>query len=623
MPMPANAAAINDESESSTDIYPAHPFPLAGEGFSKAILNGVERHPGSTALDTDEANGHGPLELIRAASPSRRQALLIDYLLETLASIAATDPSTLNSVRPVTDFGLDSLMALEFKNRIAADLEFTISTVRILQGPSIRELANEITESLTNPAEAARDVAPPCESIEYPLSYSQKAQWFAQKYMPDSSTFNAGFTVKATPHISWSEFERAANKLVARHPALRTIFIEDEEGRPAQRVLVSGIPDLALINATEWNEGQLREAARGEFSHPFALDQSLIRVRVFRAEDFDLILLAVHHLVIDASSLQICFAELKLLYTAELNGGSAALSSLDAGTFSDFIEWERSVAEGPEGEHLWEYWRKQLGDELPILRLPSSRPRPAVFFAEGDWVDLPFRPGLLRLVQQVAREHKVTPYALLLAAYSALLCHYTQQDDVVVGSSVSLRIRPSWNNAVGCFINLLPMRMKLSGNSTFAEHLSRTRDVVLGAIEHQSYPFPLIVERLRLRRSLERSPIFQAFFNFLTDRSGELGPLSTGLGERIVTFGYSKLTPYTSIPQQEGQSEIVLRLAEIDGELFGNLSYNTAIVERPIAESMANCYRGILDVLLGNPKVKIKDLLPPSVENTEMEDIAL
>jgi hypothetical protein len=623
MPAPAKVAATSDEAESSTTVYPAPPFAPGGDGPSKASLNGFEKHPGSTALDSDEANGHAPSELLRAASLSKRQELLIDYLLKTLASIAATDPSALDTVRPVTDFGLDSLMALEFKNRIAADLEYTISTVSVLQGPSIRELANEIAGSLASPVEPVRDLDPRCEGVEFPLSYSQKAQWFAHKYMPDSSTFNAGFTVRATPHISWAEFERAVNKLFARHPALRTICFEDEEGRPTQRVLASSVPDLALINAAGWDEGQLREAARREFSQPFALDESLLRLRVFRGTDSDLIIVAVHHLVIDASSLQVCFAELKLLYAAELKGAAAALPSLDTNSFREFIEWEASIADGPEGERLWDYWRKQLGGELPILQLPSSHPRPAVFFAEGDWVDIPFRPGLLSSIQQLAREHRATPYALLLAAYSALLCHYTRQDDIVVGSSVSLRIRPAWRNAVGCFINLLPLRMNLSGNPTFAEHLSRTRDVVLGAIEHQNYPFPLTVKRLRLRRTLERSPIFQAFFNFLTDRSGEFGALSAGFGEPVVPFGSSKLTPYAGIPQQEGQSEIVLRLAEIDGELFGNLSYNTAIVERSVAESMANDYLGILYVLLGNPKARVSDLLPSSTENTEMENIAL
>src|SRR6185312_135692 len=193
-----------------------------------------------------------------------------------------------------------------------------ISTVRVLQGPSIGELANEIAESLSSPAEPACSVNPRCEGVEYPLSYSQKAQWFAHKYMSDSSTFNAGFTVRAMPHISWAEFERATNKLILRHPALRTMFFEDEDGRPTQRVLPSVMPDLALIDATGWNEGQLRDAASREFGRPFALDQPLLRIRIFRGADSDLIVIAVHHLVIDASSLQICFAELKLLYTAEL-----------------------------------------------------------------------------------------------------------------------------------------------------------------------------------------------------------------------------------------------------------------------------------------------------------------
>jgi hypothetical protein len=375
-----------------------------------------------------------------------------------------------------------------------------------------------------------------------------------------------------------------------------------------QKVLTSATPDIALIDAMAWNDAMLREAVTREFGCTFALDRPLLRVRVFRGSESDLIVFDVHRLVIDASSIQICFAELKQLYVAELNGSEAVLSPLE-GEFREFVGWEASIAGTPNGEHLWEYWRKQLEGELPILQLPSFRPRPRVLVAEGDRMEVPLRLGLLIVVQQTARKHKTTPYTFLLAAYSILLRHYTRQDDMVIGSGASLRIRPSWANAVGCFINLLPLRIDTSENPSFAEHLLRIRDVVLGALEHQNYPFALTVKRLRVKRNLERSPVFQAFFNFLTDRAGELGPLCMGIDRCAVPFGPSTLTPYTGIPQQEGQWEIVLRMAEVDGELFGNISYNTAILDRSVVACMAESYPKFLNMLLENPDLRINDVI--------------
>jgi non-ribosomal peptide synthetase component F len=224
----------------------------------------------------------------------------------------------------------------------------------------------------------------------------------------------------------------------------------------------------------------------------------------------------------------------------------------------------------------------------------------------------------------VSREHKATSYTFLLAAFQVLLHVYTGQDDIIVGTSASGRENPRWNDLIGYFVNLLPMRAQLSGNLEFAEHLERTRDTVLEAIDHGAFPFPLMVERLRIRRNLERSPIFQAFFNFLTDRAGELGPLFMGVRDCAVEFGASTLRPSIIIPQQEGQSEIVLQLAEVEGELVGNLNYNSDIMDRPTAESMAAGYCRILEVVVRNTRTPIKEFVADCQDaSSSREEIVL
>src|SRR5262249_45114324 len=103
-----------------------------------------------------------------------------------------------------------------------------------------------------------------------------------------------------------------------------------------------------------------------------------------------------------------------------------------------------------------------------------------------------------------------TPYAVLLAAFQALLGRTSGQDDLVVGSPFAGRSRPEFEGIVGAFINMLPMRADLSGDPTFREHLHRVSETVLDALQHQDYPFPLIVERLHIKRDPARTPLVQA-----------------------------------------------------------------------------------------------------------------
>jgi SAM-dependent methyltransferase/aryl carrier-like protein len=612
-----DAAAIQPPEGSQQAVFLAR---NSGDALAPSASAGSPR---ADARSAAKARAVAPdPERLRGASPEERIAAIRHYLIDAVAAIASLESAAIDPGRPVTDCGLDSLMALEFKNRIGADLGIAVSTVRILKAPTIQELAREIAASLPEPREPERpaEAAPPAS--EFPLSYGQQAQWFAHKFMPDSPTFNVAFTVRAAPPLAWESFQRALAKLVARHPSLRTVFVENDQGRPVQRVLPSATPDAVLIDAGGWSEVELRESLAREFTRTFALDKPPLRITVFRCAASDVILFNVDHLIVDASSLHICFADLKRFYAAELAGACERLEPLGE-EYREFVEWEAAIAQSPEGERLWGYWSRQLAGDLPELNLPVLHERPAVLVAQGDFVGVPFRPGLLAAVQRVARDYQTTAYAFLLAAYGALLRRYTRQEDVIVGTTASMRQKPEWAGAVGYFVNLLPLRMKMEGNPTFVEHVVRTRDTVLGAIEHQDYPFSLIVSRLRLRRSLDRSPVFQAFFNFLANRSGELGPLIAGTGGPPVPFGGSMLTPYMAIPQQEGQSEIVLRLAEVDGELAGSLSYNSAILDRSTAEAMAQNYRSMVDALIRDPQMRIDDLPFSGLEPREMENLVL
>jgi hypothetical protein len=505
------------------------------------------------------------------------------------------------------------LLAIEFRNRIAADLGIGIPIKPLLEGPTLKELADRLTRELPDPA--GKEAATSNASVaEYPLCWGQQAQWFRRKFIPDSATFNVAFTAQATPQLKWDAFKRAVEALAVRHPMLRASFLETEDGQPVQRILPNLHPHLTLIDATAWDEDQLKEKVLEDFRRPFDFDRSLLRVSVFRRIDSDVILFNVHHIVLDAWSLKICFRDLKMLYAAEIEGAEPALEPIVAG-FHEFVEWEASFTQGPECERLWAYWSRQLGGELPLLRLPSSRPQPSVVRPGGEWIPLAIDPPTVLAVRQIARDYNTTPYSVLLAVFQALLHRYCGQDDVIVGTSAFTCDNPRWMNLVGYFINLLPIRANMSGNPTFEEHLVRCRETVLSAIEHQQLPFPIVVARLRLPRNLQRTPVFQAFFNYLTDREGELSSLFVPNGDRVVRFGESALRPCLVVPQQLGQSEVVIQMFEVEGRFAGFLNYNVDVLDHATAASMAADYSSLLAAVTLNPKVRLDEL--PIQANTE------
>ena len=222
-------------------------------------------------------------------------------------------------------------------------------------------------------------------------------------------------------------------------------------------------------------------------------------------------MLAVHHIVIDFWSLAVILNELGVLYPAEKAGVQAALPPLDL-QYTDYVRWQSEMLASPEGERLWAYWQKQLAGPLPVLNLPTDRPRPPIQTYHGAAHDFNLNDELARRLKALARTEGATLYMVLLAAFEAMLYYHTGQEDLLVASPMVGRSRAEFEGIVGFFANPVVLRANLAGNPTFRAFLGQVRQTVLAALEHQDYPTLLLVERLRPTRDLSRSPLCQVMF---------------------------------------------------------------------------------------------------------------
>jgi acyl transferase domain-containing protein/acyl carrier protein len=109
-------------------------------------------------------------ELLRkllAAQPEERTGLIESYMIEQSARVLGFSQSQLDPVKPLTDLGLDSLMALEMKNRVESSLGITLPISALLQGPSIREIAGVVSTqlSVTYPQEESQAISEVLEEV--------------------------------------------------------------------------------------------------------------------------------------------------------------------------------------------------------------------------------------------------------------------------------------------------------------------------------------------------------------------------------------------------------------------------------------------------------------------------
>jgi hypothetical protein len=453
-------------------------------------------------------------------------------------------------------------------------------------------------------------------SGDYPLAHSQRALWFLQRLLPDTCAYNVAFAVRAQPPLDIEKLHEALDHLVARHPALRTIFPE-KDGQPIQRVLPVAKARLHVIEAADLSDAELLAVVRTDYQRPFCLDEPLASVTLYRRDDEDVMLINVHHLVFDAWSLQVLFADLRALYEAELNGVKSTLPPI-AAQYRDFVAWQGDLLDEARGQELFSYWEGALAGEIQPLEIPSSQIRPPTLALRGTHEPFSLSPELSSSLHALARSHSTTLYSVFLAAMQVMLYQFSGKTDITIGTPVSLRTRSEWANVIGYFINMLPMRGKVDDAEAFSAHLARTREMVLGALSHQEFPFSLMVDRFKIRRDLNRSPVFQAMLNVnVSPRTSELSRLFTAGQQEAVNFGTSYLTSYM-MPQQEGQFEIVIEVTDSNGVLNGNLKYQTDLYSADTAKRMLTAFRSILETIVVDPDTRIEDMINPERDTFEV-----
>src|SRR5262249_12934985 len=157
----------------------------------------------------------------------------------------------------------------------------------------------------------------------------------------------------------------------------------------------------------------------------------------------------------------ILIREVGTLYQAYSSGEQSPLADLPI-QYADFAVWQRQWLQGEVLENQLAYWKRQLGGELPVLELPTDKPRPARPTHRGAHHYCRLSTTLSASLNSLSLEHNCTLFMTLLAAFKTLLYYLTGQTDIVVGTDIANRDRAETENLIGFFVNQLVLRQELS-----------------------------------------------------------------------------------------------------------------------------------------------------------------
>ena len=442
-----------------------------------------------------------------------------------------------------------------------------------------------------------------------PLSFNQRSLWFINQEDPESAAYNVAFAARVVSAVDVAALRQALQALVDRHGALRTTF-GLIGGVPVQRVAGAGAASLELYHVPGLDEAALRARVASDYRRPFDLERGpLFRTSLYtRAPETHVLLLVIHHIVVDGWSLMQLLDELQALYREAHEGRPASLPR-PGREYVEHAAAQELLLAGTEGERLAAYWTRQLAEPRAWLELSTDRPRlthRGASRAATHAFDLGLE--LSGRVRQLARDEGVTTFVVLLAAWKTLLFRLTGTEDVIVGTPTFGRDRPEMARVVGDFVNTIPLRSRLGPEVLFRELLGQLRQTVLEGIAAQDYPLPLLVERLQPARVPGRSALFGTLFVLQRfDQLRALEPvLSASDSEEAIDFGGLRLRHHP-LDQQEGQFDLTLQV--VDRTTFAaQLKFDAGLYDDATIARLAGHYRALLEAAAGAPETALARL---------------
>ncbi len=437
---------------------------------------------GKLARDALPPPGDARRELATASTatrtPTERTIAAIWARVLRIAEVGADDD--------FFDLGGHSLHGMQVVAAVRQELGVELGVRSLFEAPTVARLAASV-----DGAREGCDTAPPLATRarrpgeRIPLTLSQEQMWRLETTADPPGLFNVTAQHRFADPVDVDALRRALGHVVERHEALRASCHTDAEG-PYQTVQPSLAVELAVCDV---EAAQLHDRVAAQDAGPFEIDRApLLRAGLYRLDDGrSVVAVTFDHLVCDGTSAYVFLSELTAAYEAFAANAAPALRPL-AVQYPDFALWQRSAITEERLQAQLEYWKRKLsgmprGPAIPFDRVPE-RPSRRIVARE-----VTVGPEGYAAMRRLAHATRSTVFVVTVAAVQALFSRSGDVTDLVLSTTLSGRQRSEVDGLIGCFHGVGRIRTDLSGDPAFEEVVDRTRESVIGLLEHQDLPF--------------------------------------------------------------------------------------------------------------------------------------
>jgi amino acid adenylation domain-containing protein len=494
------------------------------------------------------------------------------------------------------ELGGHSLLATRIISRVRQVTGVELPLRSLFEKPTVADLAKLIYTAL-NPSRQQK-IERVSRQEKLPLSFAQARLWFVAQLEPDSPDYNIPTPVRLQGKLNVAALEQSFNEIIRRHEILRTSFAT-VDGEPTQVIASSLKLNLPIIDLQELpkteQKNKIEQLIAEEALEVFDLTKlPLFRLKLLRiTEEEHILIFILHHIIFDRWSVEVLLREITALYESLTTENPLFLPDLPI-QYADFATWQRQYLQKEVLENHLNYWKQQLGGKS-MLPFPTDYPRSELTSDRGAVYDFALPKDLSNAIQTFCQREGATLFMTLFAAFNTVLCAYTGQQDIAIGSPVANRNCVDVEQLIGFFVNTLVLRTSLSGNPSFRELLARVREVVLNAYTHQELPYEKLVEALSLNRKQSELSLFQVWFTLENASHQEI---------KLSEISFNEVEVYSD----QARYDLRLDFLETDEGLQGSLEYKTDSFEGATIERIAEYLVTILHQAIAKPNISLNEL---------------
>jgi|GEM_PF-1819742 len=495
------------------------------------------------------------------------------------------------------ELGGSSLMANRLALRASRALGVQVEIADIYSAPTVAGLASLLRDRVSLSHDKLPDL--PLDQPA-PLSPMQRRLWVIDQLGESGPAYHICGLTRLSGTLNVAALWAAFNDVAARHAVLRTRFVSID-GEPKQ--VTDPVGPLSWISLPAGlNEDTLQTQLEEIGNRPFDLAHEWpIRIALAeepcRNENQDQtqhqLLVVLHHIAADGWSMPLLEAELTQAYIARLQDAAPEWTPLPA-QYRDIAAWLEQRLHDDAFANDRDYWLQKLQGSLPLLDLPSDRPRPAVRRFQGTTLHHVLREETVNAARTCADTYGVSLFTVLLAGLQMLFYRLSGQDDLIIGAPVAGRQHPASENLIGFFVNTLALRERIDGKQGFATHLASAAQTMRQAISHQSYPFDRLVGDLNIPRDTSRSALFDVMI---------------GLDEASTAPNLPDVTA-ESLPLQRSGSRCDMSWMFDFGAAIPSvrIEYDTDLFEKTRIDDWAQRFEHLLRAAIQKPQAALNEL---------------